>query len=104
MMKVRLRDNCRRIYPSRAIISLLDAGKRVLPTFAESLSRKVARHLDKLGVTVLPGVKVETVDEQGVIAAGNRIPSATVLWTAGVAASPIPKMLGSKTDRAGRAG
>ena len=48
-------------------------------------------------------VKVETVDEQGVIAGGKRIPSATVLWTAGVAASPIPKMLGTKTDRAGRA-
>ena len=48
-------------------------------------------------------VECETVDEQGVIAGGNRIPSATVLWTAGVMASPIPKMLGSKTDRAGRA-
>ncbi|TMK12935.1 MAG: NAD(P)/FAD-dependent oxidoreductase, partial [Alphaproteobacteria bacterium] len=98
-----LRGNFRRIDPSKASIILLDAGKRVLPTFAESLSRKVAEHLDKLGVTVLPGVKVETVDEQGVIAGGNRIPSATVLWTAGVMASPIPKMLGSKTDRAGRA-
>ena len=103
MVKVTLRGNFRRIDPSKASIILLDAGKRVLPTFAESLSRKVAGHLDKLGVTVLPGVKVETVDEQGVIAGGNRIPSATVLWTAGVMASPIPKMLGSKTDRAGRA-
>jgi len=54
-------------------------------------------------VKVLTGVKVETVDEQGVVASGTRIPSATVLWTAGVAASPIPKMLGTKTDRAGRA-
>ena len=52
---------------------------------------------------VLTGVKVETVDEQGVIAGGSRIPSATVLWTAGVAASPVPRMLGGKTDRAGRA-
>jgi len=103
MVKVTLRGNFRRIDPAKASIILLDAGKRVLPTFAESLSRKVAGHLDKLGVTVLPGVKVETVDEQGVIAGGNRIPSATVLWTAGVMASPIPKMLGSKTDRAGRA-
>jgi NADH dehydrogenase len=103
MVKVTLRGNFRRIDPAKASIILLDAGKRVLPTFAESLSRKVVGHLDKLGVTVLPGVKVETVDEQGVIAGGNRIPSATVLWTAGVMASPIPKMLGSKTDRAGRA-
>src|SRR6516165_6334411 len=43
------------------------------------------------------------VDDNGVIAGGRRIPSATVVWTAGVAASPIPKMLGTKTDRAGRA-
>jgi NADH dehydrogenase len=48
-------------------------------------------------------VKVETVDEQGVIAGGSRIPSATVLWTAGVVASPIPRILGAITDRAGRA-
>jgi NADH:ubiquinone reductase (H+-translocating) len=54
-------------------------------------------------VKVLTGVKVEKVDEQGVIAGGNRIPSATVLWTAGVAASPIAKMVSAKTDRAGRA-
>ena len=48
-------------------------------------------------------MKVEKVDDQGVIAAGQRIPSATVLWTAGVSASPVVKMLGTKTDRAGRA-
>jgi NADH:ubiquinone reductase (H+-translocating) len=59
--------------------------------------------LEKLGIKVMMGVKVEKVDEQGVIAGGKRIPSATVLWTAGVAASPIVKMLGAKTDRAGRA-
>ena len=103
MVKVTLRGNFRRIDPAKASIILLDAGSRVLPTFAERLSRRVARRLMKLGVKVLTGVKVDIVDEQGVIAGGNRIPSATVLWTAGVAASPIPKMLGSKTDRTGRA-
>jgi len=103
MVKVTLRGNFRRIDPAKASIILLDAGKRVLPTFAESLSRRVTRRLTKLGVKVVTGVKVETVDEQGVVAGGNRIPSATVLWTAGVAASPVPKMLGTKTDRAGRA-
>jgi hypothetical protein len=50
----------------------------------------------------MTGVKVEEVDEQGVIAGGKRIPSATGLWTAGVAASPIAKVFGAKTDRAGR--
>src|ERR1700756_1586845 len=103
LVKVTLRGNFRRIDPSKSDIILLDAGKRVLPTFAESVSRKVARRLGKLGVKVVTDVKVETVDNQGVIAGGSRIPSATVLWTAGVAASPIPKMLGTKTDRAGRA-
>src|SRR5215472_14905173 len=103
MVNVTLRGNFRRIDPAQASIILLDAGKRVLPTYAESLSRKVAKHLEKLGVKVMMDVKVETVDDQGVIAGGSRIPSATVLWTAGVAASPIPKMLGTKTDRAGRA-
>src|SRR6516165_5370869 len=103
MVKVTLRGNFRRIDPAQANIILLDAGKRVLPTFAESLSRRATRRLEKLGVKVMTGVKVETVDAQGVVAGGNRIRSATVLWTAGVAASPIPKMLGTKTDRAGRA-
>jgi NADH:ubiquinone reductase (H+-translocating) len=103
MVRVTLRGNFRRIDPAKASIILLDAGKRVLPTYAESLSRRVTRRLTRLGVKVLTGVKVETVDAQGVVAGGNRIPSATVLWTAGVAASPIPKMLGTKTDRAGRA-
>jgi NADH:quinone reductase (non-electrogenic) len=103
MVRVTLRGNFRRIDPAKASIILLDAGKRVLPTFAEPLSRRATRRLTKLGVKVLTGVKVETVDAQGVVAGGSRIPSATVLWTAGVAASPIPKMLGTKTDRAGRA-
>src|SRR5499425_192767 len=103
MVRVTLRGNFHRIDPSKSTVVLLDAGNRVLPTFAEALSRKVTRRLTKLGVEVLTGVKVETVDDQGVVAGGKRIPSATVLWTAGVAASPIPKMLGTKTDRAGRA-
>src|SRR6516162_9586687 len=103
MVQVTLRGNFRRIDPAKSTIILLDASKRVLPTFAESVSRKVTRRLEKLGVKVLTGVKVETVDEQGVVAGGKRIPSTTVLWTAGVAASPVPKMLGTKTDRAGRA-
>src|SRR5260370_8142096 len=59
--------------------------------------------LSTLGVEVSTGVKVEKVDATGVIAAGGRIPSATVLWAAGVSASPVVKMLGTTTDRAGRA-
>jgi NADH:ubiquinone reductase (H+-translocating) len=103
MVSVTLRKNFRNIDPARSKIVLLDGGGRVLPTFAESLSKKTAKRLETLGVEVRTGVKVEKVDEQGVVAAGERIPSATVLWTAGVAASPVVKMLGTATDRAGRA-
>jgi NADH:ubiquinone reductase (H+-translocating) len=103
LVSVTLRGNFRKIDPAGSRILLLDGGARVLPTFAESLSKKAARRLKKLGVEVVTGVKVERVDEQGVIAAGERIPSATVLWTAGVAASPVVKMLGTTMDRAGRA-
>src|SRR5271154_6011850 len=103
MAKTTLRGNFRRIDPAKTSIVLLEGGNRILPTFAESLSRKAARRLEKLGVKVMTGMKVEKVDEQGVVAGGKRIASATVLWTAGVTASPLPKMLGTKTDRAGRA-
>lgn len=103
LVNVTLRGNFRRIDPATARIVLLDGANRILPTFAESLSRKAKRRLEKLGVEVVTDVKVEAVDENGVIAGGSRIPSATVLWTAGVAASPVTKLLGTKTDRAGRA-
>src|SRR5580704_6839062 len=102
MATVTLRGNFRRVDPAKTSIVLIEGGNRILPTFAESLSRKAARRLEKLGVKVLTGTKVEKVDEQGVIAGGKRIASATVLWTAGVTASPVVKTLGVPTDRAGR--
>ena len=103
LITVTLRKNFRNIDPAKSKIVLLDGGPRILPTFAEKLSCKAAKRLGRLGVQVLTGVKVDMVDEQGIVAAGARIPSATVLWTAGVAASPVVAMLGTKTDRAGRA-
>ncbi|MRG54615.1 NAD(P)-binding protein [Phyllobacterium sp. SYP-B3895] len=103
LVTVTLRGNFRQIDPATSTITLLEGGDRVLPSFAPSLSKKAAKRLAKLGVKVLTGVKVEGVDALGVIAKDTRIPSATVLWTAGVAASPIVQLLGVKTDRAGRA-
>src|SRR5260370_18250343 len=88
-----LRGQYRRIDPATSSIILVEGGKRILPTFSESLARKAARRLEEPGVTIFTGVKVEKVDESGVIADGKRIPSATVLWTAGVAPSPIVKLL-----------
>ena len=99
---ITLRGQFRRIEPAQSSILLIEGGKRILPTFAESLANKAARRLEKLGIKIMTGVRVEKVDEIGVIADGKRIPSATVLWTAGVAPSPIVKLLGAKTDRTGR--
>jgi len=103
MTTTTLRSNFRRINPANTSIFLLEGGKRVLPSFAESLANKAAARLVKLGVKVVTGAMVEHVDERGVTVGGKRIESATVLWTAGVAPSPIVKMLGVATDRAGRA-
>jgi NADH dehydrogenase len=97
-----LRAQFRRIDPAKSSIILVEGSKRILPTFAESLAKRATRRLEKLGVEVRTGVKVEAVDAKGVVANGKRIGSATVLWTAGVAASPIVKLLGRETDRAGR--
>jgi NADH dehydrogenase len=98
-----LRSNFRRIDPANTSIVLLEGGKRVLPSFAESLARRAALRLAKLGVKVVTDAMVEHIDERGVTVGGNRIESGTVLWTAGVAPSPLVKMLGVATDRAGRA-
>jgi NADH:quinone reductase (non-electrogenic) len=99
---VTLRRQFRRIDPTKSSIILIEGGNRILPTFAENLAKKAAKRLEKLGVKIVTGAKVEEVDENGVVANGERIPSATVLWTAGVAPSPIVKLLGARTDRAGR--
>jgi len=103
MTTTTLRSNFRRINPANTSIVLLDGAKRVLPSFAESLSEKVTRRLEKLGVKVITSATVEHIDAQGVIVGGKRIESGTVLWTAGVSPSPLVKMLGVATDRAGRA-
>jgi len=103
MATLTLRGQYRRIDAAESAIILIEGGARILPTFSERLAGKAARRLEKLGVKIMTGVKVEQVDENGVVANGERIPSATVMWTAGVAPSPLVKQLGGKTDKAGRA-
>src|SRR3954447_19665778 len=98
LASVTLRGQFQRIDPAKTSVILVEGGKRILPTFAERLAKKAAKRLEKLGVVIMTGAKVEKVDENGVVANGNRIPSAAVLWTAGVAVSPIVKLLGAKTD------
>ena len=101
-VRTTLRSDFRRIDPTSARIVLLDAGPKVLGTFAPALSASAKKRLEKLGVEVRLGHAVEKIDEEGVIVAGERIASKTVIWTAGVAPSPAGKWLGVETDRAGR--
>jgi len=97
-----LQSEFRRIDPSMARIVLVDRGHRVLGTFAEELSEAAKRRLEELGVEVRLGQGVERIDEEGVIAGGERIASKNVIWTAGVTPSPAGKWLGVETDRTGR--
>src|SRR3989449_4989662 len=97
-----LRSEFRRIDPTSARIILIDMGNRVLATFSEKLSAAAKRRLEELGVEVRLGHGVDHIDADGVIVAGERIASKTVIWTAGVAPSPAGKWLKAETDRAGR--
>jgi NADH:ubiquinone reductase (H+-translocating) len=97
-----LRDEFRRIDPARARVQLIEAGPRVLATFPESLGAKAAAQLQRLGVQVLTGQAVQAIDAQGYVRGGERTAARTVIWAAGVAASPLGRMLGAPTDRAGR--
>src|SRR6201984_785244 len=97
-MRTSLRSEFRRIDPTSARIVLIDGARNVLGTFAPSLSEAAEFHLQKLGVEIHLGHNVEQVDNEGVIVAGERIASSTVIWTAGVTASLAGKWLGPKTD------
>ncbi|MGE5146856.1 MAG: FAD-dependent oxidoreductase, partial [Candidatus Eiseniibacteriota bacterium] len=88
--------------PASARVILVEAGPRVLAAFPERLSAKAKASLEALGVEVLTGGWVEAIDEAGVMVSGEPIPAATVLWAAGVAASPAAKWLKLEGDRAGR--
>ena len=92
----------RRVDTSKARILLLEGLSRVLNTYPEELSEKARRDLEKLGVEVRTGALVTGVDEQGVNVGDTRIQARTVLWGAGVAASPLARTLGVPLDRAGR--
>src|SRR6516162_7454954 len=88
--------------PATARIVLVQAADRVLPTFPPSLSNAAERSLAALGVEVLTSRKVKTVDASGADVAGEWIAARTVMWAAGVAASPSADWLGAEADSAGR--
>ncbi len=97
-----LHGEFRRVDPRKARVLLLEAGSRVLSSFPESLSAKARVQLQKLGVEVRTGVPVAEIDGEGVQLGEQRIAARTVLWAAGVAASPLARDLGVPLDRAGR--
>jgi NADH dehydrogenase len=92
----------RAIDPTRARVLLIEAGPRLLPNFPEALSRYTAAALARLGVEVRLGTPVTSCDPQGVTIGAEFIPAATILWAAGVAASPAASWLAMPGDRAGR--
>jgi len=102
LVRKTLRSEFRRVDPSSVRVVLVDMAPRVLGTFPQELSFAARRRLEDLGVQVLLGQGVDQIDEDGVVIAGERIASKTVIWTAGVAPSPAGKWLNVETDRAGR--
>jgi len=97
-----LRDDFRHVRPESARIVLVEGSPNVLASFPEKLRAAAHRSLQKLGVEVRTGVVVTAIDDNGVTAGGERIAAQTILWAAGVAASPLAKSLGVSLDRAGR--
>ena len=102
LVRTTLKSDFRRIDPASARIVLVDMAARVLPPFSEDLSEAAKRRLEELGVEVRLGHSVDRIDAEGIVVAGERIASKTVIWTAGVAPSPAGKWLKVETDRAGR--
>jgi NADH:ubiquinone reductase (H+-translocating) len=97
-----LRGEFRRIDPHSARVMLVEGTERVLPAYPADLSRKAQLQLERLGVTVWAGRMVTGVDAEGVSLGTERIVARTVIWAAGVAASPLGASLGAPVDRAGR--
>lgn len=97
-----LQDDFRRIDPRMSRIVLIEAGPRILPALPENLSRYAQRALERMGVEVLTNTKVTDCDDRGVSLGDKRIAASTIVWAAGVIASPAAQWIGADHDRAGR--
>jgi NADH dehydrogenase len=97
-----LAKDFRRIDPRTARIILLEAGPRVLPTLPQDLSDYALRTLTRMGVDVRTGTRVTGCDARGVTLEQGRIDAGTIIWAAGVIASPAAHWLNAEHDRAGR--
>jgi NADH dehydrogenase len=97
-----MREDFRRIDTARTRVVLLEGGPRVLPTFHPSLSARAERDLKELGVQVRTSSIVTRIEEDAVYVGEDRIPTRSVFWGAGNAASPLARALGVPLDRTGR--
>ena len=102
LAKRALAADFRSIDPSSARIILIEAGTRLLAAFSPSLSETARRSLEQLGVEVRLGARVTDCDCSGVCLDSERLQTRTIVWAAGVKASPVAEWLGAESDRAGR--
>ena len=102
MSSMTLAHDFRHIDPTSARILLYEAGARILPSYPEDLSMKAQQHLESLGVEVYTNARVTRVDSEGIVVGGQRIQAGTVLWGAGVVASPAGRWLDVETDKSGK--
>lgn len=97
-----LKNEFRNIDPAEARVQLIEAGPRVLSSFPEDLSEKARKQLQRLGVEVSTGIPVSDITADGYRLGDAFVPARTVVWAAGVAASPLARTLEAPLDRAGR--
>jgi len=97
-----LRGEFRRFDPRNARVVLVEAMDRILPPYTPDLSERARMQLERIGVTVWLGRKVTGIDARGVQLGGDRLEANTVVWCAGVAASPLGATLGVPLARGGR--
>lgn len=97
-----LKSDFRQIDPTSVRILLIEAGPRILASFPTQLAEKAHRKLVGLGVEIKTGARVKQVDSSGVEVGGQRIEAKTMIWCAGVVASPAGKWLQAEMDYAGR--
>ncbi len=102
MTRFTLARDFRHINPKRTRIVLIEAGGRVLKSFHTSLSEKVTSELERLGVQIWTNCRVTNVTEDGVFVGSEHLAARTVIWAAGVQASPLGASLGQEQDRQGR--
>jgi NADH dehydrogenase FAD-containing subunit len=102
MFRETLAREFRRFDPARAKVILVEGGPRLLPAFSQELADKARRELERIGVEVRLGSRVEQIDADGVTVGGKRIASRNVIWAAGVRGAGLCGLLGSERDRQGR--